>query len=103
MKRWECTSPELRAAAKAAKDLSDNAGEAFAKGLFPELLSLAPDPAISETAEVKWWNKLEDGLLTGTLFFVGSGAHPRWGRLSAFPCSPCAEYVRLCVKCDRRL
>ena len=72
LKRLECTSPELRAAAKAPNEQSDEAGEAFAKGLFREPLGLVPAPATSESAEVKWWNKRADGLLTGTRFSDGS-------------------------------
>ena len=39
---------------------------------------LVPAPTTSDTHEVRWWNNPDDGLLTGTLFSDGSGAHPRW-------------------------
>ena len=60
--------------------MSDEAGEAFAR-LSLEFHGVAPGPTTSDSADVKWWNRPDDGLMTGTLFSAGSGDCPRWSGL----------------------
>ena len=77
-KRLECTSTELRKAAAQALAVSEEAGEMFARGIFPDLSPLAPDLLTSSEATVLWWNKPASGYLTGSLFTDGSGHFPQW-------------------------
>ena len=78
--RLECTSKELRAAAVAARNTSEEAEETF-KGLSLELDNLALQPATGAVVDSRWRNRLADGMLMGTLFSDGSGMHPRWANL----------------------
>ena len=79
VKRDECTSPQLRAAAQSVRNISEEAGELFARGIFPDLGPLAPPLKSSDDAQILWWNKPASGLLTGTLFTDGSCLYPQLG------------------------
>jgi len=78
LKRLQCTSIHLRQAAARVRAVSEEAGELFARGVFPDLGPIAPKLLTSAEAEIQWWNKPATGLLTGTLFTDGSGRFPQW-------------------------
>ena len=93
--RRTAASPELRAAAAAAKAADAARGELFARGLLPHPGALLP-PAKAE-AGICWFNRPPGGLLTGALFTDGSvsgvtlGA-PRAG-WAVVRCDPAGELI----------
>ena len=66
---------------EAGKDTSEEAGQAFAKGLSPELVNPNQQLGMSNFADGRWCSRLADVMLTGTFFSGGSGMHPRWAIL----------------------
>eukprot|EP00972_Heterocapsa_arctica_P021478 3161414-Heterocapsa_arctica.AAC.1 len=65
------TSDHLRRAARLALQQGEAVGEAFARGLFSNPSHLFIPPKCQP--EILWFNKPDDGRLTGTLFLDGSG------------------------------
>ena len=53
-KRRQCASPHLCRAAACAREVSEEAGELFARAVFPEPEALAPPRLLSDRAEILW-------------------------------------------------
>lgn len=70
--RRQHSSDFLRGCAQRALAFAKGAGEAFARGLFPDPVLLAPSAPFPTEGSIRWVNKPACGFLSGLLFTDGS-------------------------------
>ena len=63
--------------------LSAGAAELFARGIFPDPISLLQAQPATDDAPVRWFQRPAGDRLTGLIFSDGSGLHQKWAALRA--------------------